>query len=162
MLEHPRICRKSPYIIPIKDPLKMETIPKLKDHSGAQYSRINRGPIFETTPRIKHSIRLIPLKMSITQECKGTSLSLSLKASKNTTCHQSSTRNEDLKTILLATNWAMRYFNSREPFFLPISLRLLLIRMNIATLKLTSSILSHIHINDLDSRIVNRPEKKIV
>jgi len=110
---------------------------------------------------MKHSIKLIPPKISITQECNGTSLSLRPKANKNKTCHQSSTRNEDLRTILPATNWAIKYFNSKEPFFLLISLRLLLIRMNIATLKLTSSILSHIHINDFDRRIVNRPEKKI-
>jgi len=133
----------------------------LKHQSGAQCRRTSKGPILETTLKMKHSIRLIPPKISITQEWRGTRPNFRLRARIKSTCHHSTSTKEDLSTIPLATNWAIKYFNRRDLFFPLISLTLLLTRMKIATLKLTNSILSHIHIKDLESKMVKSLVRKI-
>lgn len=89
----------------MKDLLTIDSAPSMKAQSlGSQYASISKGLIFDTTLKTIQSIRLTPPNRSTTQECKGTSLSLRLKATTRVNSHQESESKEDLKVILLATN----------------------------------------------------------
>jgi len=130
ILEHLIMCRRSLYIILIKDLLTMERAPTPKAQSlGSQWESIRRGPILETTPRTIQSIRLILLNRSTTQECKGTSLNLRQRATISINSHQESDRRLDLRVILPAMNCTIRYFNTKVPFLPLISATLLFTRI---------------------------------